>query len=56
MTGASLRVAPRRPSLPHCTAGTIKINGVALTPTTRLANIKGSLVAIQGNGAIKVGP
>ena len=38
------------------TAGTIKINGVALTPTTPLANIKGSLVAIQGNGTVKVGP
>jgi hypothetical protein len=37
-------------------AGTIKINGVALTPTTPLANIKGSLVAVQGNGAVKVGP
>jgi hypothetical protein len=37
-------------------AGAIKINGVALTPTTPLANIKGSLVAIQGNGAVKVGP
>ena len=30
--------------------------GVALTPTTPLASIKGSLVAIQGNGAVKVGP
>jgi len=37
-------------------AGTIKINGVALTPTTPLANLKGSLVAVQGNGAVKVGP
>ena len=37
-------------------AGTIKINGVALTPTTPLASIKGSLVAVQGNGTVKVGP
>lgn len=36
-------------------AGAIKINGVALTPTTPLASIKGSLVAVQGNGAVKVG-
>jgi len=56
VTGASLRVAPRRPSLPHCAAGNIKINGVTLTPTTPLSALKGSLVAVQGNGAVKVGP
>ena len=38
------------------TAGASKINGVALTPTTPLASIKGSLVAVQGNGTVKVGP
>jgi hypothetical protein len=37
------------------TAGTIKINGVALTPTTPLSRLTGSLVAVQGNGTLKVG-
>lgn len=36
------------------TAGTIKINGVVLTPTNA-GQVTGSLVAIQGNGAVKVG-
>lgn len=36
-------------------AGTIKINGVTLTPTTPLSSLTGSLVAIQGNGKVKVG-
>ena len=37
-------------------AGTININGVALTPTTPLSSLKGSLIAIQGAGTVKVGP
>jgi hypothetical protein len=37
-------------------AGTININGVALTPTTPLSSLKGSLIAIQGGGTVKVGP
>jgi hypothetical protein len=37
------------------TSGTIKINGVALTPTTPLSSLTGSLVAVQGSGAVKVG-
>jgi hypothetical protein len=37
-------------------AGTIRINGVTLTPTTPLSSLTGSLVAIQGNGSkVKVG-
>jgi len=36
-------------------AGTIRINGVALTPTTPLASLTGSLVAIQGTGMVNVG-
>jgi hypothetical protein len=36
-------------------AGTIRINGVALTPTTPLASLTGSLVAIQGTGTVNVG-
>ena len=36
-------------------AGTIRINGVALTPTTPLSSITGSLVAIQGTGTVNVG-
>ena len=36
-------------------AGTIRINGVALTPTTPLSSLTGSLVAVQGGGAVKVG-
>ncbi len=37
------------------TAGTIRINGVALTPTTPLSSLTGSLVAIQGGSKVKVG-
>ena len=37
------------------TAGTIKVNGVALTPTTPLSSLSGSLVAVQGSGKVKVG-
>jgi hypothetical protein len=37
------------------TAGTIKINGVALTPTTPLSSLSGSLVAVQGNGTVRIG-
>jgi hypothetical protein len=37
------------------TSGTIRINGVALTPTTLLSSLTGSLVAVQGSGAVKVG-
>jgi hypothetical protein len=36
-------------------AGTIRINGVLLTPTTPLANLTGSLVAVQSGGIVKVG-
>jgi hypothetical protein len=36
-------------------AGTIRINGVALTPTTPLSSLTGSLVAIQGTGTVNVG-
>jgi hypothetical protein len=36
-------------------SGTIRINGVALTPTTALSSLTGSLVAVQGSGAVKVG-
>jgi len=35
--------------------GTIRINGVALTPSTPLSSLTGSLVAIQGAGTVKVG-
>jgi len=38
------------------TSGTVKINGVTLTPTTSLSDLKGSLVAVQGAGTITVGP
>lgn len=38
------------------TAGTITINGVPLTPTTPLSSLKGSLIAVQGSGAVKIGP
>lgn len=38
------------------TAGTIRINGVVLTPTTPLSSIRGSLVAVQGSGTVRVGP
>jgi len=37
-------------------AGTIRINGVTLTPTTPLSVINGSLVAVQGGGTVRVGP
>ena len=36
-------------------AGAIRINGVALTPTTPLSSLTGSLVAVQGGGTLKVG-
>jgi hypothetical protein len=36
-------------------SGTIRINGVALTPTTPLASLTGSLVAIQGGSTVNVG-
>jgi hypothetical protein len=36
------------------TSGTIRINGVALTPTTPLSSLNGSLVAIQG-GTVRIG-
>ena len=35
--------------------GTIRINGVTLTPNTPLASLTGSLVAIQGAGTVNVG-
>jgi hypothetical protein len=37
-------------------AGAITINGVALTPTTPLSSLKGSLIAVQGSGTVKIGP
>jgi hypothetical protein len=36
-------------------SGTIRINGVQLTPNTPLSSLTGSLVAVQGSGAVKVG-
>ena len=36
------------------TSGTISINGVALTPTTPLASLTGSLIAVQSGGTVKV--
>ncbi len=36
-------------------AGTIRINGVLLTPTTPLSSLTGSLVAVQNGGTVKVG-
>ena len=36
-------------------AGTIRINGVQLTPSTPLSSLTGSLVAVQGGGVVKVG-
>ena len=38
------------------TAGTITINGVPLTPNTPLTSLKGSLITVQGNGTVKIGP
>src|SRR5574341_742858 len=38
------------------TAGTVKINGVTLTPTTSLGSLSGSLVAVQSGGRVKIGP
>ncbi len=35
--------------------GTIKINGVPLTPTTPLTSLTGSLVAVQSGGKVKIG-
>ena len=37
-------------------SGTIKINGVPLTPTTPLSSLTGSLIAVQGSGSVNVGP
>jgi hypothetical protein len=37
------------------TSGTIKVNGVSLTPTTPLGSLSGSLVVIQGSGTVRVG-
>jgi hypothetical protein len=36
-------------------SGTIRINGVVLTANTPLANLTGSLVAVQSGGLVKVG-
>ena len=36
-------------------SGTIKINGVQLTPTTALSSLTGSLIAIQSGGSVSVG-
>jgi hypothetical protein len=36
------------------TAGTININGVALTPTTPLTSLRGSLVTVQGSGTVSI--
>jgi hypothetical protein len=36
-------------------AGTIRINGVLLTPNTPLSSLTGSLVAVQSGSAVKVG-
>jgi len=36
-------------------SGTIRINGVVLTPNTPLASLTGSLVAVQSGGLVKVG-
>ena len=38
------------------TSGAININGVPLTPTTPLSTLKGSLIAIQDSGTVKIGP
>jgi hypothetical protein len=38
------------------TAGTITINGVPLTSSTPLSSLKGSLIAVQGGGTVKIGP
>ncbi|HKB24800.1 MAG TPA: FecR family protein [Methylomirabilota bacterium] len=52
----SLRVTSPNALARLGSAGTIKINGVTLTPTTPLASLTGSLVAIQGSGSkVKVG-
>jgi hypothetical protein len=37
------------------TSGTIKINGVTLTPTTPLSSLTGSLVAVQAGSVVKIG-
>jgi hypothetical protein len=37
-------------------SGTIKINGVQLTPSTPLSSLTGSLIAVQGSGSVSVGP
>jgi hypothetical protein len=36
-------------------AGTININGVALTPTTPLSSLTGSLIAVQNGGTVRIG-
>jgi len=36
-------------------SGTIRINGVLLTPTTPLGSLTGSLVAVQSGGTVRVG-
>ncbi|HEY7541116.1 MAG TPA: FecR family protein [Methylomirabilota bacterium] len=36
-------------------SGTIRINGVLLTPTTPLGSLTGSLVAVQSGGSVRVG-
>lgn len=38
------------------TAGSVKINGVTLTPTTPLASLSGSLIAVRSGGTVKIGP
>jgi len=35
--------------------GTVRINGVALTPNTPLSSLTGSLVAVQGSGLVNIG-
>jgi hypothetical protein len=37
------------------TSGTIKINGVTLTPTTPLSSLTGSLVVVQSGSVAKIG-
>jgi hypothetical protein len=37
-------------------SGTIRINGVTLTPTTPLSSLNGSLIAVHGSGTVKIGP
>jgi hypothetical protein len=37
------------------TAGSVRINGVELTPTTRRGSLTGSLIAVDGNGRVSIG-